>query len=641
VNAFFEFENVCRCPHEGFSDPNAGTILRFYPQGLAQVTWSSPISNKVLFEAIGSVVFSTYTGQLGPEATPDTIAITNIANGFTYSGSAGYGGTSMDQRWGQRLSVSYVTGSHAVKVGTLTEQLVLDSPNSLDHKIGFLGESFGNISYRFLNDVPNGITQNASPSLSMSRVQEFDLYAQDQWTLKRLTLNLGAQSVFYHGNVPAYSLPAGAYVPARNFSAVADVPKWTDVNVRLGGAYDLFGDGRTALKTYFGRYVNQTATSITASSNPSATSVSSVTRSWNDNTFPVGDSRRGNFSPDCDLTNPLQNGECGTISNLNFGLANPNATRYDDRVLRGFGVRPASWEITAEVQHQLLPRLSLNGGYYHTKLFNFTATKNTLTTPADFSQYCVSAPVDPRLPSGGGYSVCGLADVSPAKFGLVSNLIVQAETLGAQKQYSDFVAAGFNVQAGPGVLFGGGIDTGQSVTDKCFIVNSIQDLVNCRTVTAFANQTRLKLHGASPLPGGLSLSGTFQSLPGPEYEANYSAPNTAIVPSLGRNLSACGAAITCTQTAVVPLIAPNTYYEDRRTQTDLRLSRVLKFRAPRRLQLNLDLYNAFNSGALLSVVSTYPTSWRTPSANANNALTNTGSGILVGRLLEFSGQLTF
>ena len=64
---------------------------------------------------------------------------------------------------------------------------------------------------------------------------------------------------------------------------------------------------------------------------------------------------------------------------------------------------------------------------------------------------------------------------------------------------------------GTGVQFGGGLDTGRTVNDACFVVDSPQELLNCRVVTPFKAQTQLKLFGSYPLPGGIALSGSYQN----------------------------------------------------------------------------------------------------------------------------------
>ena len=131
------------------------------------------------------------------------------------------------------------------------------------------------------------------------------------------------------------------------------------------------------------------------------------------------------------------------------------------------------------------------------------------------------------------------------------------------------------------------------------------------------------------------MSGTFQNVGGPMIEAFYTATNAEIVPSLGRSLAACGARPVCTSTARVPLIAPGTSFEDRRTQLDLRFTKV--FNAGRvRVQANLDIYNALNANSVLGVNSNYGSLWLLPIA-----ATTATEAILQGRLIQFVGELRF
>jgi len=432
------------------------------------------------------------------------------------------------------------------------------------------------------------------------------------------------------------------------------VPNWKDLNPRLGASYDLFGDGRTALKVTLGRYVEPTGTGIPTANNPIVTAVNSVNRTWND--------ANRNYIPDCDLRNPAANGECGAFDNQNFGNNNPAATRYADDVLRGFGVRNYLWDISTEVQHQLRPGVSVTGGYYRNWAANFRVTDNLQVTPADYSPYCITAPVDPRLPGGGGYQVCGLYDIAPAKFGLVNNLVTQASNFsGEHSQFncdvsgslasnngallstpsgilcgqSDFFGIRVDTRFGSGVQFGAGVDTGRTVIDNCLVVDSPQQLLNCRTVMPFGASTQVKLYASYPLPGDFTVSGTFQNVGGPAIEANYAATNAEIAPSLGRDLAACRGATVCTATATVPLIVPRTLFERRRTQLDLRLSKIFRVGPKIRLQGNFDVYNVLNANSVLGVNANYGRSWLLPtSVSATDAL-------LPGRLLQVGGGLTF
>ena len=220
--------------------------------------------------------------------------------------------------------------------------------------------------------------------------------------------------------------------------------------------------------------------------------------------------------------------------------------------------------------------------------------------------------------------MCRLYDIQPAFFGQVNNLVTQDTNYGKQRRVSDFFSASINARVGSGLRIGGGLDTGRTLNDNCFVVDSPQQLLYCRVITPFSAQTQLKLFGSYPLPGRVSLSGVVQSLPGPVILANYPAPNSAIVPSLGRNLAA-----GTRGTATVPLIQPQTRFEARQMQLDLRLSKQFTRRSRIRLQANLDVYNVLNANTILAINNTYGGQWRRPTS------------ILDARLVQIGGQLTF
>ena len=179
------------------------------------------------------------------------------------------------------------------------------------------------------------------------------LYVQDRWTVKRATLNVGVRSDFFNAFAEPQSLSAGPFVPAREFPGVYDVPNWKDLSPRLGVSYDLFGNGRTALKANLGRFPTQSGVNaFTRLADPMNSTVNSVSRTWTD--------FNGNFVPDCDLASPLANAECGPMQNLNFGKSVPT-TRYAKDVSEGFGVRTYNWEGSVGVQHELMSGLSVNG----------------------------------------------------------------------------------------------------------------------------------------------------------------------------------------------------------------------------------------------------------------------------------------
>jgi hypothetical protein len=648
INFSWDQEDNCVC-HSGLSgaaSPEGVHRWNFGPPNyLLQATWSFPMTDRLLFEAGNTSLIFDYptiptedlplgSNQISVlELTGYTVNGVQVPGGFRYRSSAGgwrYG-HKISKQSNQKLSVSYVTGSHAMKVGF----------QMMEGWRHFYQEPNGSMDYSFSNGQPLSLTQYATPLLDEERLKaSIGLYVQDQWTIKRLTLNLGLRYDHLNAGVPETNLPEGEFVPARRFDGISCLPCWSDINPRLGAAYDLFGTGKTAVKFNIGRYVGGEAVDIASANHPVNSSVISSNRTWSD--------RNRNYAPDCDLRNPLENGECGALDNQNFGRNNPNAYRYDADLLEGWGKRNYTWQAQAFVQHELMRNVGVTFGYFRTWYGNFRITANRALTPADFDTYCIPAPTDSRFSVNSGSQICGLFDVKPTKFGQ-SQLVVELAS-----NYGDYteVYHGFDLLATARLqklYLTGGLNTGRTEIDYCGVVTTNPQVVPvvattatagvtaftqprnptfCNQVTPWNAQTQVKLAAVYTLPFDVQASASYQYFPGVTQSANILANNALITPSLGRSLSA-GA----TATVVVDVLPPQRQWEEPTNQTDIRFIKVFRLGGSRQLKGIFDMFNAFNARPVLGVATRYSGTtggaWLRP--------TNT----LVGRLFKFGAQLDF
>jgi hypothetical protein len=602
---------------------SACPVYKNIPQYIVQGSWSSPVTNKLLLEAGGMITAQDFQGfrQPGVSFTQFSISDPLAAPGLpqTWGSSTGYGHARSNQE-NYRASATYVTGSHAFKAGM-----------TLMHQWHYATTDVNNsVSLTLHAGAPFSLTQYATPIQYHETVNyNMGLFAQDQWTIKRLTLNYGVRLDLFNGSDDAQSIAGGPFTVAHSFGAVTDVPNWKDIDPRVGIAYDLFGNGKTAIKASVGRYVIADAYTIAHALNPEFIFGNTTGRSWTSDPS-------GTFNPfnDCSLTNPAANGSCGAITVPNFGQLGTRTTNYDPSIVTGWDVRPYNWEFQTSIQQQLLPRVSVYAGYSRRIYGNLTATHNLAVANGNgpgFTPYCIPVPSNSLLPGGGGGTECGFFDIN--KSTVANNLVVNADTVGGVQDHYDGLDFVANARLGRGLVLSGGVSVGRERTNYCNLIGDLSLAAPLAATyprtTPFCDvrppfQPLVKGQVVYPLPWGIQASATFQSLPGPQLSGQLPLTNALVASSLGRNFSGLPPSDD--------LIPPGTLYGDRIYQTDVRFSKSIK--AGRTIiRPTVSLYNAFNANPIQTYNTTY---------NVTNTSSFLGpTVILTPRFLDFGLQIEF
>jgi hypothetical protein len=543
-----------------------------------------------------------------------------------------------------RASLTYVTGAHNLKFGYQggfgNPSQTYNYPNQLTQ-------------IRTNNGVPNQLTQTSVVGGHIKYVRNLiptNFYAQDQWTMSRLTVQGGIRYDSLISSYPDSRVGGSGYpfAPEEIFYPSRSTPgyDWKDISPRLGLAYDLFGTGKTAIRFNIGKYMEAiTATNTDLDMNPLVRTVARTTRGWTDTDR--------DFVPDCDLMNPAANGECARMDNQNLGRQ-VFSRSFDPDFVSGFGTRPYNWGMGVSVQHEVVPRVSVTAGFIRNWWGNWYVVDNRATALTDYTPFSIKAPVDSRLPGGGGYTISGLYNLVPEKVGLVDEFAQSSKNFGEQKENWQ----GFNVYAtarlNGGLTVQGGTATGRKFADGCDVRSKLPELGagptnqpnSSVTATVLVTSQRGSLSVINPwcrfsepyrtdfrglatytIPKvDVAVSGTWMSVPGEYLEANFVADNAYIASGpqpLGRPLT--GAA-----NVTVNLIEPYTVFADRRNSIDFRVAKILTY-GGKRIMAGVDLYNMLNVDTVTNYNQAFIAggAWLTPTA------------IQPARYLRLSMQLDF
>ena len=562
----------------------------------AQVKYTGTLTSSLLVEAGWSENDETYsTNETQPETTLTAIGRVDRITTDRWGSVIGPYYFREPDRHTFTGSASYVTGSHALKVGFQLGKGSNHHQRTMNGGIDLYQE--------YNNKVPASVMIHNTPQ-DTREVIKYDLgiYVQDSLRWNRVTVNPGVRLELFNTYVPAQSSPAGRFVPARAFDKIEDLPSWQDVAPRLGMVYDVFGDSRTAIKVHAGKYMRAFSTvGFAQVYNPNV--LQTDRRTWSDLN---GD----------DIAQPNEIGPIVTPFNIS-GVSN----RRPDPDIR----RPYQWEYTVGLQREVMGGVLLSANWIRRDYKRLFWSDNVLTTIADYTVINIPNPLNTA-------EVLPIYNLNVAKRGQVE--IIDKNSTANHRWYNGF-DVGFTARTRGASMYGG-VTAGRQTTVNC----EVDDPNSLR----FCDQRELdlpylyqfKLAGTYPLPYGVSLSGSWQGLPGvpvgtARQDAEYSAAlNRVPDASLNVDYNVTRTQIpTLTVTSItVPLIKPGSQFLERRNQIDLRFSKTVAV-GRTKLQGQFDIFNVLNSSTILSQTETFGSALGRPTA------------ILQGRLFALGLQMNF
>ena len=393
ISGFWDEQATCRsCEGQtsGITDParvspEAGSVGATKPLRVMQASWNSPMTNRLLLDAgFGGVYYGWGSFERDPNPTRDLTRVMEQCP----AGCAANGGIPQLVYRSQNFNVNntgsfswkanaaYVTGTHSLKVGYQGTYMV-------DNRVWSTNNN--ELEYRVANGVPNQLTMYLQDYQNDGRAGWHAFFAQEQWTAGRLTLQGAIRYDRASSWFPEQTLGPSKYFPNRIvYPATTGVDAYNDFTPRMGMAYDVFGNGRTAVKVNLGKFLEGVGVSTNyANTNPTLRIPTTlgpfgpqgVTRAWTD--------ADTDFLPDCVLNNlaaqdlrAIGGDFCGAVSNASWGQ-DVLTNNYDPALLSGWGVRPSDWNFGASVQQQLLARMSVEFAYHRRSFRGFTVTDNT------------------------------------------------------------------------------------------------------------------------------------------------------------------------------------------------------------------------------------------------------------------------
>jgi len=340
-----------------FAESRARNLNDKYPD-VHQVKFTSPIGTRVVVDVSWSRFRADDMFGQEPEVKAGDIShFDAVTNGYTVALPT-YRDNAMfrDQ---VLTSVGYFTGRHDIRFGY---QFIDGGEKSSNWSTSGMRAVYRSGRPDSVNtyNVPITSTSTKIPVAFEPWARDHGLFVQDKWTpTSKLTLNLGLRFETTYGWLPATCRPSTTFVDSQCFPEITGAPDFKGIVPRVSAVYDVFGDGRTAIKVSASRYDQPITLSNVQRLNPLG--IVNDTRAW---TVCAPGQTSG-----CDLNGDLvpQLNELGVSSGFAFGTNNRYASDLQ---------WPVSNEYNLEVQRQIPGSVVVSVGYTRRETRRNIGTKN-------------------------------------------------------------------------------------------------------------------------------------------------------------------------------------------------------------------------------------------------------------------------
>jgi hypothetical protein len=462
---------------------------------LHQMKWTATLSPRMLVDVSSSLMTGTdpfhpqSDVQQGDIPRLDSV-LRNVTVALpTYFDNPGYRGVFLS-------SLSYSSGRHDVKLGYQYMRAMIGSEQySMSHYPAGLRAVFR-------NGAPDSVNTYNTPAQFKQYHEDHSTYVQDRWTpARKLTLNLGLRFETTYGWQPETCQVQTVFIQGQCFPAIEGAPDWKNLAPRFSAVYDLFGDGRTALKFSANRYNIPVGVANVARINPIR--VTFDTRRWTD--------LNGDLIPQ--LT------ELGQSTGFNLGTTN----RYSATLQR-----PLTNELSAEIQHQLPGDLVVSVGYYHRETRRNIGSRNIAVPRHSYIPLEVT-----EATSGRTVTVYNQDPALRGRFDVLWDNVPELDTT------YDGVDISFNKRMSSRWMIMGGASVGQNRGD---IYGGTSDQNNPnftfrKGVTGNDVPFSIKASGVYQLPYGIALGASAHHSTGfPEITTVLVGGNTATLTQVTQSL---------------------------------------------------------------------------------------------------------